>query len=46
MTVILENRKLDASKSIKLPRPMGFAAMAKAVRAIEPDRAWEIVESF
>lgn len=46
MTVILENRKLDASKSIKFPVPLGFAEMAKAVRQIEPDHHWEIVESF
>lgn len=46
MTVILENRKLDDSKSIHLPRPMNFAAMVQAVRQIEPDRNWQIIESF
>ena len=44
MTVILENRKLFAEKTITAPYPMEFAALVAFVRSIEPDRAWQIAE--
>jgi hypothetical protein len=46
MTVILENRKLNESKSIVIPADMAFAAMVAFVRSVEPDRRWEIIETF
>jgi hypothetical protein len=46
MTVILENRKLNDSKSIAIPADMGFAQMVAFVRSVEPDRRWEIIETI
>jgi hypothetical protein len=44
MTIILENRRLDAEKTITAPFPMSFAELVAFVRSVEPDRAWQIVE--
>jgi hypothetical protein len=44
MQVFLENRKLDAAKTITAPYPMGFAELVAFIRSVEPDRAWQIAE--
>jgi hypothetical protein len=46
MTIFLENSKLDAAKTITAPYPMGFAELVAFVRSVEPDRAWQIAESW
>jgi hypothetical protein len=46
MTIILENRRLDASKTLTAPYPMGFAELVAFVRSVEPDRAWQITDSW
>ncbi|MFM2431746.1 MAG: hypothetical protein RLZZ511_2959 [Cyanobacteriota bacterium] len=46
MQVFLENRKLDAAKTITAPYQMGFAELVAFVRSVEPDRRWEIIETI
>jgi hypothetical protein len=46
MTILLQNRKLDAEQILVAPRPMGFAETVAFVRSAFPDRNWTFVESW
>jgi hypothetical protein len=46
MTVLLVNRQTEAEKLITIPATESFTAFVAAVRSIEPDRRWEVFESF
>jgi hypothetical protein len=46
MTVLLVNRKTEAEKLITIPATDSFSQFVAYVRAIEPNRNWEVFESF
>jgi hypothetical protein len=46
MTVLLINKRTEAEKLIQIPPCPSFAAFVAAVRSVEPNRHWEVFESF
>lgn len=46
MKVTLIHRVTEAEKLIQIPAVESFREFVAAVRAIEPDRRWEVFESF
>jgi hypothetical protein len=46
MQVTLIHRQTEAEKLIRIPFCESFSQFVAAVRSIEPDRRWEVFESF